>query len=214
MEQKFLNKGQISVITAPSGTGKTTIIRKVREILQGLGYSISHTTRPPREGETNGREYYFVDSSEFKRMIEAGEFLEWVEMYGELYGTSFSSIEREFSTGNDLLLDLDCQGAKSIKEKFPESILIFILPPSLETLRERIKKRGSDNRKEIKIRMHKASDEIRECRGYDYIVFNNDLDQASKELVSIITAQRASTERRFPLVKQTFQIPPDRNEKD
>jgi guanylate kinase len=114
-------KGQIFVITAPSGTGKTTIIDGVRENMRGVGYSISHTTRMPREGEVNGYHYYFVDRAEFQEMIEAHEFIEWAVVYDQLYGTSISSINRGLSSGNDVLMDLDIQGAEAIKRRFPES---------------------------------------------------------------------------------------------
>lgn len=199
-------KGQIFVITAPSGTGKTTIIDGVRENMRGVGYSISHTTRMPREGEVNGYDYYFVDRAEFQEMIEAHEFIEWAVVYDQLYGTSISSINRGLSSGKDVLMDLDIQGAEAIKRRFPESLSIFILPPSMEILKERLKGRSTDEKRDIDLRMRKAVEEIQRCRDYDFIVINDDLNQAAKEIEAIITAQRAHRKRRFPVVQEIFHL--------
>jgi guanylate kinase len=199
-------KGHLFVITAPSGTGKTTIINVVRKNIEGIGYCISHTTRKPREGEVNGLHYYFVDRAEFEGMIEAHEFVEWALVYDHLYGTSISSINRELSSAKDLLMDLDIQGAKEIKRRFPESRSIFILPPSMEILKERLKKRPTDKEIDIDLRMKKAVGEIQGCREYDFIVLNDDLNQAAKEIEAIIIAQRAYRERRLPLVQRLFHL--------
>jgi guanylate kinase len=187
-------KGFLFVITAPSGTGKTTIINIVRKNIGGIGYCVSHTTRKPREGEVNGLHYYFVDRAEFERMIEAHEFVEWALVYDHLYGTSISSINRELSSAKGLLMDLDIQGAKEIKRRFPESRSIFILPPSMEILKERLKKRPTDKEIDIDLRMKKAVGEIQGCRDYDFIVLNDDLNQAAREIEAIIIAQRAYRE--------------------
>jgi len=199
-------KGQIFVITAPSGTGKTTIIDGVRKNMRGVGYSISHTTRMPREGEVNGYHYYFVDRAGFQEMIEAREFIEWAVVYDQLYGTSISSIDRGLSSGNDVLMDLDIQGAEAIKRRFPESLSIFILPPSMEILKERLKGRSTDEKRDIDLRMRKAVEEIQRCRYYDFIVINDDLNQAAREIEAIITAQRAHRKRRFPVVQEIFHL--------
>ena len=199
-------KGQIFVITAPSGTGKTTIIDGVRKNMRGVGYSISHTTRMPREGEVNGYHYYFVDRAGFQEMIEAREFIEWAVVYDQLYGTSISSIDRGLSSGNDVLMDLDIQGAEEIKRRFPESLSIFILPPSMEILKERLKGRSTDEKRDIDLRMRKAVEEIQRCRYYDFIVINDDLNQAAREIEAIITAQRAHRKRRFPVVQEIFHL--------
>ena len=198
-------KGQIFVITAPSGTGKTTIIKKVlRKNIKGVGYSISHTTRKPRGGEVNGLNYYFVDRKDFEKMIEAHEFLEWAVVYDELYGTSIAYINKELSSGTDLLMDLDIQGAKEVKRQFPESLSIFILPPSLEILKERLRRRSTTDKINMDLRMKKAVEEIRGCREYDFIIVNDDLNQAVREVEAIIIAQRAHKKRRFPLVQKLF----------
>lgn len=199
-------KGQIFVITAPSGTGKTTIIDGIRKNMRGVGYSISHTTRMPREGEVNGYHYRFVDRAGFQEMIEAHEFIEWAVVYDQLYGTSISSIDRGLSSGNDVLMDLDIQGAEAIKRRFPESLSIFILPPSMEILKERLKGRSTDEKIDIDLRMRKAVEEIQRCRDYDFIVINDDLNQAAREIEAIITAQRAHRKRRFPVVQEIFHL--------
>jgi guanylate kinase len=201
-------KGQIFVITAPSGTGKTTIINSVRKNVRGVGYSISHTTRRPREGEVNGYHYYFVDRVEFENMIGAHELLEWAVVYDQRYGTSISSVSSELSSGKDLLMDLDIQGAVEIKRRFPESLSIFILPPSMEILEERLKRRSTNDKTDIDLRMKKAIEEIQGCRDYDFIIVNDDLDQAEKEIEAIIIAQRANRKRRFPIVQKIFHLTP------
>jgi guanylate kinase len=200
-------KGQIFVITAPSGTGKTTIIKNiVRKDVLGVGYSISHTTREQREGEVNGLDYYFVDRAEFKKMIEAHEFVEWALVYNQLYGTSISSVEKELSSGIDILLDLDIQGTEEVKKQFSESLSIFILPPSMEILEKRLKRRSTGDKIDIDLRMKKAVEEIQKCQNYDFIIVNDDLNQAVREIEAIIIAQRAVKKRRFPLVRKIFHI--------
>ena len=199
-------KGQIFVITAPSGTGKTTIINIARKNLRGVGYSISHTTRKPRGGEINGYNYYFVDRVGFEKMIEAHKFVEWAVVYDQLYGTSILSVDKELSSGKDLLMDLDIQGAKEIKRRFPESISIFILPPSMEILQERLKRRSTNEKINIDLRMKEAFEEIQRCQDYDFIIVNDDLNQAVREIESIIIAQRAYKKRRFPLVQKIFHL--------
>ena len=199
-------KGKLFVITAPSGTGKTTIIDLVRKKVEGIGYSVSHTTRPPRRGEVNGVHYCFVAREDFEKMIEAHEFVEWAIVYDHLYGTPVSSVESTLSSGRDLLLDLDIQGAQEIKKQFPAATLIFILPPSLKILHERLKRRSAQDDTNIALRMEKVVEEIRKCRDYDFLIINDDLNQAAREVEAIIVAQRARTERRFPLVQEIFHM--------
>jgi guanylate kinase len=200
-------KGQIFVITAPSGTGKTTIIKNILEKgVKGIGYSISHTTRKPRKGESHGLHYYFVDRENFEKMIEAHEFVEWAVVYDHLYGTSISSINRELSSGKDLLMDVDIQGSQAIKRQFPDSLSIFILPPSLGILKERLQKRSPNDKMNIDLRLKKAAEEIQRCRDYDFIIINDDLKKAIKELEAIIVAQRANKNRRYPLIKKIFRL--------
>jgi len=199
-------KGRLFVITAPSGTGKTTIIDIIRKKVEGIGYSVSHTTRPPRRGEVNGVHYCFVAREDFEKMIEAHEFVEWAIVYEHLYGTPVSSVESTLSSGKDLLLDLDIQGAQEIKKQFPEATLIFILPPSLKILHERLKRRSAQDDTNIGLRMEKAVEEIKKCRDYDFLIINDDLKKAAREVEAIIIAQRARTERRFPFVQEIFHV--------
>ena len=199
-------KGQLFVITAPSGTGKSTIIEMVRKDLKGLGYSISHTTRAPRKGEMNGVHYYFVGKKEFERMIQAREFVEWAVVYDHLYGTSTSSVRSAQVSGRDILLDLDIQGARQIKKRFPESTTIFVIPPSLQALRERLEKRSSHDGTNIDLRMTEAIQEIRECRDFDFIILNDDLREAVREVEAIIAAVKAQTRNRLPSIEQMFDI--------
>ena len=200
-------KGQIFVITAPSGAGKTTIIKNILEKDVGeIGYSISHTTRKPRKGESHGLHYYFVGRENFEKMIDAHEFIEWAVVYDYLYGTSISSVNRELSSGKDLLMDVDIQGSQEIKRQFSDSLSIFILPPSLDILKERLQKRSPNEKMNIDLRLKKAAEEIKRCRDYDFIIINDDLKKAIKEIEAIIVAQRANKNRRFPLIKKIFRL--------
>ena len=198
--------GKIFVITAPSGTGKTTIINSVKKNIGKIGYSISHTTRKPREGEVHGIHYYFIDVEEFQRMIKKQEFLEWAFVYDQYYGTSIASIGRELSSKKDILMDLDIQGAKAVKKRFPDSSLIFILPPSVQALEERLKKRSKDGETNIALRTKKAIGEIQQCEDYDFIIINDDLNKAMNEVEAIIVSHRVSKEKRLLLVKKLFQM--------
>ena len=195
-------KGQLFVITGPSATGKNTIIEMVRKDLKGLGYSISHTTRAPRKGEIDGVHYYFVGKEEFEKMVQAQEFVEWAVVYNQLYGTSIAGVRSAQVSGKDVLLDLDIQGARQIKKRFSDSTSIFIAPPSLQTLRERLEKRSSYDGTDIDLRMTEAVQEIRECRNFDFLIVNDDLRQAVSEVESVIVAVKAQTKLRLPFVEQ------------
>jgi guanylate kinase len=199
-------RGQIYVITAPSGAGKTTIIRAVRESGIGIGYCVSHTTREPRHGEIQGKHYHFITRREFEDMVDAGQFVEWARVYGHLYGTSYSSMESELISGKDILLDLDIQGSESIKSRFPESLSIFILPPSIKALKERLMKRGANGKKDIDLRMKMAAEEVMRCAEFDFIVINDDLAQAIHEIEAIIISERARTKRRYPLIQNLYHL--------
>jgi guanylate kinase len=199
-------RGQIFVITAPSGTGKTTIIRAIRESGIGVGYCVSHTTREPRHGEIPGKHYHFITRRDFESMVDAGQFIEWAHLYGHLYGTSYSSMESQLSSGKDILLDLDIQGSEAIKRRFPESLSIFILPPSIEALKERLEKRGANDTKDVDLRMKKAAEEIMGFGEYDFIVVNDDLEQAVHEIEAIILSERARTKRRYSLIRDLYHL--------
>jgi guanylate kinase len=182
--------GRLFVISAPSGTGKSTIIREVRQGLDRLGYSVSHTSRPPRGNEREGADYYFIDRSGFERMIAQEAFVEWAEVYGAYYGTSALELERLIRKGLDVLLDIDSRGARNIRTRFPDAVLIYLLPPSLEALEARLKGRGTETLRTIRGRMGKSYQEMANCVWYDYIVVNDDFDKAVTTVRSVIVAER------------------------
>jgi len=188
-------KGLLIVISAPSGTGKTTLSHMLLREFPNMEFSVSYTTRKPRNGEINGRDYWFVDRETFEKMIEEGNFLEWAEVYGHLYGTSKSQVIKALSEGKDVLLDIDTQGALNVKKNFPEAVLIFILPPSLRELKRRLESRGTDDEETIKKRLKIAREEIRRAPLYDYVVVNDVLEIAFDNLRSIIKAEKCRAER-------------------
>lgn len=187
-------RGILFVVSAPSGTGKTTICDRLLQILPDLKMSISHTTRKPREGEINGVDYHFVSKEIFQNMIDNEEFIEWAEVYENLYGTSKKTLKDLMETGCDILLDIDTVGAKNIKKVFPDSVLIFILPPSLEELHRRLINRKEDSNT-IEKRLSKARDEIAQYKFYDYVVINDQLERAINDILCIINAERLKTQR-------------------
>jgi len=200
--------GRIIVVSGPSGSGKSTLIREVREKVSDLGYSISHTSRPPRGQEKNGVEYHFVSKENFQKMIDNGDFVEWAEVYQDLYGTSVSSLRSQITVGLDVIMDIDVQGARNIKEYFKEAVLIYALPPSLEVLEKRLRERGTDDEKAIRKRLKKAAKEIKNCVSYDYLLFNDELDQAVEELKSIVVAEGCRRPVRLPQVQTLFNLDP------
>jgi guanylate kinase len=188
-------KGLLVVISAPSGTGKTTLTHMLLKEFPNMEFSVSYTTRPPRPGEVNGKDYFFVDRETFERMIEEGDFLEWAEVYGNLYGTSKSQVLKALNEGKDIILDIDTQGALQVKKNFPEAVLIFVLPPSLSELERRLRRRGTDDEETIERRLRVAREEIKRAPLYDYIVVNDVLEIAFENLKSIIRAEKCKTER-------------------
>lgn len=196
---------QLFVISGPSGVGKSTLVSVLRERIDGLGYSVSHTTRSPRGAEVHGKDYHFVDRETFEGLIESGAFLEWAQVYRDYYGTSYAAVNEQIASGTDVLLDVDTQGANNIKDHFKECVLIYILPPSLETLERRLKARGMDTEVAQKMRLEKAVYEIKECRWYDYIIINDELEKAVEELKAVITAERCRSARREPAVRDILE---------
>ncbi len=188
-------KGLLIVISAPSGTGKTTLTHMLLKEFPDMEFSVSYTTRKPRPGEVNGKDYFFVDRETFEKMIEEGDFLEWAEVYGNLYGTSKSQVLKALNEGKDILLDIDTQGALQVKKNFPEAVLIFILPPSFKELERRLRNRGTDDEETIEKRLKVARKEVERAPLYDYIVVNDRLEKAYEKLRSIVIAEKCRTER-------------------
>ena len=185
--------GILFVVSAPSGAGKTTLCKGITESLENLTHSISYTTRKPRPGETDGRDYYFVTADRFRDMVQAGDFAEYAEVHTNLYGTSKRVLDDMIREGVDVILDIDTQGARQIKSHFTTAVFVFIMPPSMAILEERLRNRKSDREDEIRKRMRRAVDEIRDYGLYDYIVVNRDFERALSELRSIVVAERCRT---------------------
>jgi guanylate kinase len=187
-------KGILFVVSAPSGAGKTTIVRKVISQLSGVNISISCTTRPPRPGEQEGVDYSFITREKFRAMEQAGMFIEWAPVHGDLYGTPRANMEK-LSDGEDLVLEIDTEGAKKIREKYSDAVLIFILPPSLEVLKGRLQSRGGDAEEAIEARLHNAQKELDQIARYDYIVVNKEIEEATRQVASIIIAEQCKAAR-------------------
>jgi guanylate kinase len=177
------------VITGPSGCGKSTLIRKVRRSRRGLGFSVSHTTRPRRPSERDGVDYHFVSEPVFERMVQAGRFLEHARVHGHLYGTSRAEVAKKGRRG-DLILDIDVQGARQVRKRVEGAVHIFIMPPVAAELRRRLMRRGEDNPKDVERRLRTARAEIRAYSEFDFVVVNDDLDRAAAELTAVIVASR------------------------
>lgn len=202
-------QGNLFIISSPSGGGKGTLIREVLQTLPQVGYSVSFTTRQPRKGEKSGREYRFVSREEFENLIANGEFLEYAEVHGKFYGTSKSQVEKMTSEGFDVILEIDVQGAKIVRAKMPEAVSIFIMPPSLEVLRNRLEKRGTETVEQISLRLSNAHDEMKRFEEYDFIVVNENLKTAGEQFKAIFTAERQRLFRQkanAEKVLQTFKI--------
>jgi guanylate kinase len=182
--------GNLIIVSGPSGAGKSAISAGVLESVANIRFSVSHTTRPPRGSERDGIEYHFVSRERFAELRDAGEFLEWAEVYGNLYGTSRSFIEDTRRMGADVLLDVDVQGAKSIRQQCPDAVSVFILPPSYSVLRVRLERRQLDKDYVIEQRLRIACNEIRAYDEYDYLIVNDDLEKSVAELRAVALAAR------------------------
>jgi len=186
-----MNKGILLALSAPSGCGKTTILRQVMAELSGLTFSVSHTTRQPRPGEINGRDYHFVSQEQFKavRDQQPSGFLEWAEVHGNLYGTSRQEVESRLAAGADVILDIDVQGAEQVRRN-AGPVTVFIAPPSLEELERRLRGRGTESEESVRRRLANAEKEMQAAPAYTYLIINDRLDQAVLELKSVIIAER------------------------
>lgn len=188
-------KGLILVISAPAGAGKTTLCKRLLQSLPSFISSVSFTTRSPRRQEIEGVDYYFVSREEFEELIKKNAFVEWAEVHGHLYGTSKKFLEETIKAGKDVILEVDVKGGRKIKEKYPEAILVFILPPSWEELEKRLHKRGTEDEKTIKKRLATAKEEIKYLPYYDYFLVNDDINATTKKLLLIIEAERHKINR-------------------
>jgi guanylate kinase len=196
--------GILFVVSSPSGGGKGTLIRRLLDVVPDLSYSVSYTTRAPRNGEVNGREYFFVDRPKFQEMIAGDEFLEWACVHGNQYGTSKHRILQETGAGLDIVLEVDVQGAASVRGLDLDSVGIFILPPSYEILRQRLITRGTDTPEELAVRLHNAPAELRQYSLFDFVIINDDAEQAAQQLASIVKAERSRCKRQESLILEVI----------
>lgn len=204
---KLRTLGILFIVSAPSGAGKTTLCRMARDFFSDLHYGISYTTRPPRKNETDGIDYHFVTDDVFKQMFKNREFLECAEVHGFRYGTSEKDIDSLLKKGCNVILDIDVQGARQVRERTGvqySSVFIFVLPPSMKACKERLKSRGKDDKETIEKRIINAKKEIKESIQYDYIIINDDLNDAFEMLKSVIAAERSKKERMERLVKEIY----------
>jgi guanylate kinase len=199
------SSGQLFVLSGPSGVGKSSLRENVRSKLPQLAYSISYTTRPPRHGECEGRDYHFVSEETFLTMREAGAFMEWAFVHGNYYGTSADQLEEQLRQCGDVLLEIDVQGARQVKVRFPQACFIFVLPPDRETLEERLLKRGTEQGEDLETRLENAMGELLEASWYDYLVVNDDLDEAVEAIKTIILAAHYQRQVVLPQVKDLLQ---------
>lgn len=192
-------KGILFVVSAPSGAGKSTLCAEVMKLDPNIRFAISHTTRAPRAGETDGVEYHFTDKEEFRQMADAGEFLEWAEVHGNLYGTSRPMIEAMLDEGVDIIHDIDVQGAAQLRDVLKGAVYIFILPPSMEALAERLSGRGTDDADVVARRLENARDEVGSYSLYDYVILNDALDEAVEDFRAVVKAERLRASRVDPV---------------
>ncbi len=203
-----MSGGQLFVVSAPSGAGKTTVLKAVLSTLPAVGFSVSHTTRPPRPGEVEGRDYFFVSSDEFSRRRQRGDFLEWAEVHGNIYGTSRQAVTDRLAQGQDCVLDIDVQGARQLREhRDLNPVFVFIAPPSLTELERRLTGRQTESAATLALRLANARTELAALDLYDYVIVNDDLSQAQTLLAALILERRARGRRGYdgrPLVLEAL----------
>lgn len=191
----FEKRGLLMVLSAPSGGGKSVVLRRLLEGEAGLTYSVSVTSRPPRPGEVDGQDYHFVDRPSFEEMIRKDVFYEWAEVHGNLYGTREDTVDEALGRGLDVAMDLDVKGGLSVKWRRPDSVLVFLMPPSIEVLEQRLRERKTDSEEQIQLRLKNAQEELTHWRLYDYVVVNDSLDQTLTTVGDILHAERCRARR-------------------
>lgn len=194
-------KGKLIVISGPSGSGKSTVVNKAIQGRKDMCFSTSVTTRSPRPGEVDGKDYFFIDPQRFQEMVERDELLEHAQYVSHSYGTPRAFVEQKLNDGLNVILDIEVQGARQVREKMKNAVLIFIVPPSLEELRRRLVNRGTDAADVIEARLQRASEELKEADLYDYLIINDDLETAAREFTSILTAEHCRVPHRIHLLK-------------
>jgi guanylate kinase len=207
-------RGILFVVSSPSGGGKGTLIQRVLNKVPNLSYSVSFTTRAPRSGEVNGREYFFVTPDKFQEMVAADEFLESATVHRHLYGTARKQVAQEIAEGRDIILEVDVQGAASVRQLMSDSVSVFILPPSFEVLKTRLTARGTDSQEELDVRLRNAPVELKDYSAFQYVIINDDAELASNQLAAIVFAERARLsrqERKVRNVVEAFMAKEDGN---
>jgi len=195
-------KGKLIVISGPSGSGKSTVVNRAIQGREDMCFSTSVTTRSPRPGEVDGKDYFFIDPQRFQEMVERDELLEHAQYVAHSYGTPRAFVEQKLNEGLNVILDIEVQGARQVREKMQNAVLIFIIPPSLEELRRRLVNRGTDAADVIEARLQRAAEELKEAYLYDYLIINDDLDTAAREFTSILTAEHCRVPHRIHLLKE------------
>ncbi len=189
-------RGLLLVVSSPSGAGKTTLSSRLRAEFPDLGFSVSYTTRPMRSGEQDGRDYHFVSEETFAKMVDEDAFVEWAWVHGHHYGTSYAAVAQAMEDGTDMLFDIDYQGARQIKSRFPDAVMVFVLPPSMEELSQRLHSRATDAQDVIERRLQGAVEELNHYDAYEYLVINDDLERAYQEMRSVYLAAKCNWRRR------------------
>jgi guanylate kinase len=199
-----MSKGNLFIISSPSGGGKGTLIRRVLEIVPKIGYSVSFTTRAPREGEIDGKHYNFISPAKFEKLIAEDEFLEYAQVHGNYYGTSRSQVERETAAGIDIILEIDVQGADLVKSAVLDAVSVFIMPPSFEVLKTRLERRATEGMADLQLRLGNARGEVERYSDFDYVIINDEVEQAVKELGAIILAERVKRNKQEENIKEVI----------
>lgn len=197
-------KGFPVVLSAASGTGKTTLGHRLLKTVPNLTLSVSYTTRAPRHGEREGADYHFIDTGRFDEMVRANAFIEWAEVHGNLYGTAFAEVQARLDAGEDVLLDIDVQGGKQIRTRFPDALMIFLLPPSLGELSRRLAARGTESASDFQRRMLNARREIEGASVYDFLIVNDDVELASRRLCEVVEIERLRRVDKAALLQQVL----------